>query len=419
MFDAEKAFENVLMKKKVAPFLVVALMTNSALSADSLMIEKMKNFWLDARVKLGPLRVQPALLIQEAGYDSNVYFYQNTEPIGDWTLTAGPALDIYLPLGDRFLFSFYLSPRYVFFKEIKNERTWNFFGNGSVRFYILRFLFTLEAGKSDAKARWNTEIDIRPRLVRESQSAGVEFYPGRKMSLSAAASHQWMEYEETEYEGFPIGWRLNRHDYFLTLAGRYRVSRRMEMFLEYEHGFHLFTREDLVSDKTGRAVYAGIDFDPLGRFEGRLNIGYRQLFDSASGETIYEGMVGDTGISYRFLRFLTFRAQYQRDVLFSVWADYFLMERYGAGVSFYIFRKIRVDYSYGLGHHGYPGEGGVDEGPVRYRGYDFDSHSLGFYFRLKERTGIGFVVTRMSRTFDYAPRPVRRDVFALNLIYDF
>jgi hypothetical protein len=46
---------------------------------------------------IGPFRIQPQLVISNAGIDSNV-FYSPSEPVKDFTVTAGPAATIYLPI---------------------------------------------------------------------------------------------------------------------------------------------------------------------------------------------------------------------------------------------------------------------------------------------------------------------------------
>ncbi|MFA4926760.1 MAG: hypothetical protein WC524_08945, partial [Candidatus Aminicenantales bacterium] len=44
--------------------------------------------------QFGPLKLQPAILIKDAGYDSNIYY--QPEATSDFWLTAGPAADVYL-----------------------------------------------------------------------------------------------------------------------------------------------------------------------------------------------------------------------------------------------------------------------------------------------------------------------------------
>ena len=55
----------------------------------------------DAPWQFGPFQIQPTLVIANAGVDSNI-FYSPSEPIKDYTVTAGPAATIYLPIHRKF-----------------------------------------------------------------------------------------------------------------------------------------------------------------------------------------------------------------------------------------------------------------------------------------------------------------------------
>jgi len=50
--------------------------------------------WERAAWKFGPLRIQPLIIIRDAGYDSNIYY--QPEAVSDFWLTAGPGADAYL-----------------------------------------------------------------------------------------------------------------------------------------------------------------------------------------------------------------------------------------------------------------------------------------------------------------------------------
>lgn len=136
-----------------------------------------------AGLKLGPFRIRTVLYLTNAGYDSNVY-RTPSNPIKDYSITAGPGFYIYLPLKKKIIFSIFESPQYVYFVETKRERTWNNYFNGQVNFVFNRFLLTFGKGYSVAREIWNTEIDIRPQRKEDSFYGSVLWQKSKKISLS-------------------------------------------------------------------------------------------------------------------------------------------------------------------------------------------------------------------------------------------
>ena len=82
-------------------------------------------------------------------------------------MTAGPAATVYLPIHRSFVLSAYGSPQYVWYSKTEQERTWNYYLNGAAQLSLKNVFFSLEGTYSDARERWNTEIDIRPRRKEE------------------------------------------------------------------------------------------------------------------------------------------------------------------------------------------------------------------------------------------------------------
>src|SRR4030042_4903182 len=138
----------------------------------------------NARFNLGPFRISPALILSNAGYDSNVYYGATDEPVKDLTFTAGPAFDIYLPIKKKIIFYIYESPQYVYFKETERERTWNNYFRGQVHLISNRFVASAGVSSSEAKERWNTEIDLRILRKERSAHGSLLWQPATKISFN-------------------------------------------------------------------------------------------------------------------------------------------------------------------------------------------------------------------------------------------
>ncbi len=92
--------------------------------------KELEALWHKAPWHFGPLRIQPALVLSNAGVDSNIY-YSPGNPIKDYTLTAGPAVTAYLPIYRKLVLSGTASPQYVYYVKTEQERTWNYYLTGS------------------------------------------------------------------------------------------------------------------------------------------------------------------------------------------------------------------------------------------------------------------------------------------------
>jgi hypothetical protein len=371
---------------------------------------------------LGPFRIQPQLIITNAGVDSNVYL-SPSDPIKDFTLTAGPAATIYLPIHRKFVLSAYGSPQYVWYSKTVQERTWNYYFNGAAQLSLKNVFFSLDGVYSDARERWNTEIDIRPRRKETGYGSSVLFQLAHKTSISLGYRTARYDYESAVYgDGWDVREKLNRRESYATLTVYHQASTQRRFFTDFEYGEYRFdfASQAAISDSRSGAAYAGFEFAPLGRrVRGRIRLGYKKFDVLGSGAPDYNGLVGDSQISVRVAQPVVVRGSYVRDVVFSLWYDnpYYLETRPGVGTSVYIFRFLRFDYDYSRGRNEYPMAGGGEPNLKRYDIYRINSG--GVYFRLKKTVALGFIASWWVRDSNIATEDDNRTFFGLNLTYDF
>ncbi len=426
--------------KRVLLLLIVFLLfcQIADIYGDTLMREKLRSMWQDTWIKAGPFRIKAVLFLNDVGFDSNVY-RTNTNPINDFTITAGPGLTVFLPVKKRILFSIYGSPQYVFFKDTERERSWNTYLNGGVHFFINRFLFSFVKGYSDARERWNTEIDIRPRRKEDRFQGSVLWQPSKRTSFSLGYRKVKYDYESTDYETYNFRERLNREEDYLSISGFYERSYRFKYFVRVEYGVFNFENPQTFNNSESLGVYGGIEYSPFGRIRGKIHLGYK-FFDSKDPERQdFRGIVGDTNVSIRVAKPLTIRALYERDVRFSLYQDstYFLENRYGGGVSVYFLKRVRVDYDYSRGRNTYPRKELIGKNSQLIAGSSQESaelegdssweerkdgyviHSVGLYFRIKGNIGIGLIYSHWVRESNVWFGEIGQDFVGLNLTYDF
>ena len=401
------------------------LMAGASISfADTWKGRELEALWRKAAWHVGPFRIQPAIVLSNMGVDSNIY-YTPVDPIKDYTLTVGPAVNVYLPIYRKLVLSAYGSPQYVYYAKTAQERTWNYYFTGSAALSLKRVFLSFDWIYSDARERWNTEVDIRPRRKEHGLGGSFLVQTSHRTSLSVGYRQEKYDYENLDYQTFNVREQLNRKEQYVDLSAYYQVTSRTKFFLDFEHGLFNFDFADTAALKNSQsqAAYVGVEFSPTGRIRGKARVGFKFFDVKNPGATDYQGVVGDAQVSVRLAKPLVVRATYVRDVNFSLWYTnaYYLGSTIGPGVSLYVLRFVRLDYDYSLGRNRYPevqpggGGGGTDVKRLD----DFRIHSVGIYFRVRKNVALGVIGSRWVRVSNLAYENDKRYFLGLNLTYDF
>jgi len=378
--------------------------------------------WLvkQAGFKLGPFRVKTVFILNDAGYDTNVY-RMSDHPVKDYSFTAGPALTFYLPIKKKVVFTIYESPRYVYFFETKRERTWNNSFIGRIQFALNRVFLSAEAGFAVAREIWSTEIDIRPQRRTAAASASILWQPSKKTSFSLEARESRFKYEDLSYREVNLPATLNHREQYLDATAFYQLSYRFRARVEAEYGRFVFDNPANPRNSESRSIFGGFDFGTGGILEGRVRLGFKYFTASGTESGDYRGLVGDSAVGVRLGSMIRLRASYARDVRFSMWAGYvyFIENTSGAGVSIYLSRNIRLDYDYNLGDYGYPRIFGDGLDLIRSRNDQIQVHRAGIYLRIQKNIGLGIIANlwRRNSTEDWFRS--KRTFIGTNLTYDF
>src|SRR6185503_5997430 len=100
---------------------VAALALPAAALAQSEGAEKIDEVRKEARAHLGPFYATPTIALKELGVDSNV-FNAAGEPESDFTFTATPVADVWVPVARRALFQLTGGSDLVWYANFNSER---------------------------------------------------------------------------------------------------------------------------------------------------------------------------------------------------------------------------------------------------------------------------------------------------------
>jgi len=378
-----------------------------------------------AKYKIGPFWIYPSVGLRDVGYDGNVYYqYEGQGPVSDYTFTIFSAVRFHYLFHRSIIISLRENPEYVYYFELKKERGWNNVFSPEVRVLLLN-RFVLNGSYLDSKIRYRvtSEFNARVNEYRKGFKGSLFYETARGTSLGISGSSEDITYGDIQ--DLSISRSLNRKEQEANLEFYYRIVPASFLFFkggykEYRFANPLYRWRDAYSYQ----AYSGIQFPILGRIRGALALGYKKLVPREANRQKFSGLIGDTSLNYRVSRF-TFRLGFNRDCYFSYFSDnvFFIENRWGAGVSLYLARFLRLDYDFGYGKEGYPEKAPVvlrNGQPEQIKRSDlFRSHAAGFVVRIMKSTGVGLAVNYWARESNIYFENRQRFSWGLFLTYEF
>ena len=313
----------------------------------------------DAPVHVGPFYITPVLQLTRLGVDTNV-FNTRGERQSDFTFTAGPKVDIAVPLR-RFILTVETATDYVYYHRFDNQRGVNFDMNVRGEIPLRRVRFFLEDSFLNTRARPNVEIDVRARRTENAASAGLSIDLTRKIEVTLAASQAVREYDGDDLVGARLARSLNRDAVAARGSIGYAVTPLTAVRVIAEVREERFTLAPTRNNDSW-SVVPGIEFHPRAIISGRADVGYRSLRGVDESLPAFSGPVASVDLAYRLLGSTTLAFTASRDVEFSFQA----LEPYYVATGYGISFRHQLTSSFGISV-------GTQQFDYRYRQFQFDS----------------------------------------------
>lgn len=386
---------------------------------------ELENIRENVKWRFGPFRIFPSLQLRNVGYDNNIYQMREVDdPIGDYTAALSLPFNFYLPYRSWIITYLEVSPGYDLFINEVNQRGINYRFSPGVRFLLFnRFVLSGNYQYQKRRQRITPEFDERIYVESKGYNASLFYETVQGTAIGFSGRINRMGYEDTEGESYSRA--LNREARSGNLEFYYRVFMESDFFLTFGYTDYIFeSAESQERNSYSYTLRSGIRFPLLGTARGTLSLGYRWLFNRSENDKQFSGFIGDTGLDFRLGRF-NLRLQYVRDFQFSYSSTnlYFIMNRFGSGISFYLIPSIRLDYDLSYGSGKYP-ENLIIQSPEGVfeeieRKDTYLSHSAGIAFRIVRNTGIGLSVTYWERDSSIEGIGRTRTFLGGYLTYDF
>jgi opacity protein-like surface antigen len=346
-----------------------------------------------ARLSLGPLRVIPMIVMDEAGYDSNVFNAPQSRPeeiVGDWTATVGFGGRGILPMGSKMFLRLIAVPQYIWYNQLADRRTWAGDFGGSYLALGNRLQF-------EATGRLNRGLTLlssetQATVVETDTTVGGKLEVGLTRALSLVGGVRWRQtrYLPESQAGSPepIDVQLFDRTDTSALAGlRLRLTSSLDVTGGVQGTRAEFDENSLLRDNQTYAFLGGIHFDRP-RFFVNLAGGYRRA-GSFNGSSFpdYATTVGSYFVSWKVAGPLELQAFGHRRPVYSRsnTALFYIETRYGGRVQLRLGSRTSV---YGSG------EAGTNFYPVQFlpggahRDDDGIAYGGGLTFRFLENVAV-------------------------------
>lgn len=357
--------------------------------------------------RIGPIRAYPAIQFTNVGYDGNVYYQkERDDQTSDYTATISPQFRFHLLFRRFLIISLTENPEYVYYFKEKRERRWNNTLTPAFKLLLFhRFVVSGNYSYMNRRRRVTSEFDVRAQEIVKGYYGSFFYESARRTSFGISASIRKFRYEDITFpeQEVELSRALNREERTGNFEFFYQIFSESYFFLR--GGYTEYTFEHPNSkwrNSYSHQVYGGIIFPILGRMRGTLSLGYKRLLAQVETKRGFSGMVGNTGLDIRIRRF-GFRLQYSRDCRFSYYTNnfFFLENRYGAGISFYVSRFLRLDYNFLYGMNNYPEPAIIrlpDENYMEMVRKDRNRfHTAGIVIRIIRSTGVGLMLNYWER----------------------
>jgi putative beta-barrel porin BBP2 len=255
----------------------------------------------NARLRLGPLFLNPTLSLTNAGIDDNVFNDpKSASPTSDATVTATPRTDFWVRFGPSWLAGS-VREDLVYYKENAGERSANITYELAWTIPVNRITFRPSVNYVDTRERPGFEIDTRaPRTdVTYAGQVDVKWFSKSAVVLKASRFQEQFD-QGAKFEDINLHDALNRVSTLESVAFEYRITPLTTLAAEYSLAQDRFTY-DTTRNSDSTIIGGSVKFDPAALVRGSATVGYQDYRPRDPSTPGYKGITAMAGLSYVLL----------------------------------------------------------------------------------------------------------------------
>ena len=324
--------------------------------------ENILELFKNAPWKIGQLHLYRAFYLNNAGYDSDIYYGYMGKTYPDYTLFAGPAFQALVPLQKLIFLDSYQSLQGAFYLKNDKERALNFRSNNQIHFLAKKLYGRTGLSYDNLRDRFSPELTRNVRHEDLSWNGLLMIYLTHTFSTAWQVSASSVNYSHTPIGDTFIDQTLDRYQYYFDFFLFYRPDVKWQYYLNGQVSFYKFKQlESRFKNTRNLAVYLGLEFIPVlsgekTKFTGNVNIGFKYLQPEDSRFKTAKTIVGNGLMSINLSRLLTWQVYYHRDYDVSLYSGllYYLQTSFGTGLIFNLTSRLSLNNQVLEGITNYP-----------------------------------------------------------------
>jgi len=296
------------------------------------------------RMRLGPVYLDPAIALTNAGVDTNVFNVPDSEnPASDFTATVTPQANAWMPAGRTWLNGMFKEDL-VWFQTYASERSVDNDFKASWLAPLTRVSFLVGGDWLSTSSRPGYEIDARAHRTERAYNGAFEFRTVSKAFIGVRGEHRRYEFDDNEfYQDVNLHNELNRTD--TTAAGtfRYELTPLTSFTVDLSREQDRFDY-DPIRNSNSTQLAAGLKFDPRALINGSFQLGFRDFMPLAQGLAGFRGLTSAIDLTWVLFGATKCAFGVTRDVQYSYDANnpYYVQTGVTASVTQQIFGPVDV-----------------------------------------------------------------------------
>jgi hypothetical protein len=348
----------------------------------------------------GSVKVAPGFVVQELGYDSNV-FDEHEDQKEDWVFRGSPDISIFSGLR-WFTLSAYAASDLQYFKTYASERSVGHRYSARLDTNLSRVHPFVGVGQSRTRTRPNGEIDVRADQKLEELSGGLAFDLGPHSQIYGSTMRYRNAFENGIEDGVDLPTTLNRYTYGYSAGLRTEITPITSLTVSAALNRDEFDTAILRNGET-RTATASLNIGVEAQIAGVVTLGYRDYVPEDPQVAPYRGVTAQAVLTYAFLDLGRFTGTFNRgqEYSFDDREAYYLETTYGLSYTHMLAGSIDAQVRGGRSIFNY----GFRAGSVdRDEQLNSGAVSLGYNLRNRTRIALNYELTRRR-----APSVVERN----------
>ena len=296
-----------------------------------------------ATAHIGPVHLTPTLIIENFGYDSNV-FRSVDAPKSDFVFTVIPQIAGQVVVR-RALFSFRSDTEFQYFATYEAERSVNEDLTAGGRWSLRRLTVTGNTSYLNTRRRPNDEIDARSRRVEHNNDIGIRAQLTPKLSADVRLRFNQVRFDaDPIFDATSLAQTMNRNERYVTTTVRYAITPLTSLFTAGQALEERFILSP-VRDADSTRVVGGVELHPRALLSGTASVGYQRFRPESTALPGFAGVVGTVGLSYRLGTSTNLTGSFDRhpDYSYAVLEPYYVLDSYGWSVRRQLVARFDVE----------------------------------------------------------------------------